>query len=432
MGSISDIQAIRAGTAEPHGDSGTYGGVESVRTKLSNTDPAGVAQAGGAYLSAAGVLDSMIQTLESVAGTMAGDWKDKSSQEAQKALQLLHASARELAYRARQVGAAHNDYAEELRKAKANLPDSGLASWDDDWWGWAADGAATWDSENSRARKQIEDLNKQISIVYQTLPDSVSTVLPNPGPPVVQPPKSPTYPTDPYSGMPYTGKGPGYDSAGMPGSSGSSTFPGGSGFPGSGDPSGTGQGATGNGSGTPPGNGSGGAGGPGSTVPGVADPSKPPGDSGVNGGSASGGLNPNDPRSTDLAGLNTPPNATSLTSPNMNGLTNPSALNTPPGLSGTPTNVTGPSGLGPLGTGPAGTSPFGSGGASYGGPGAAGVGQGLASRANGGSGPMNGMPFMPMGGAGGEGNQERERSTWLTEDESVWGGDGPVAPGVIC
>jgi hypothetical protein len=45
---------------------------------------------------------------------------------------------------------------------------------------------------------------------------------------------------------------------------------------------------------------------------------------------------------------------------------------------------------------------------------------------------MNGMPFMPMGGAGGEGNQERERSTWLTEDESVWGGDGPVAPGVIC
>jgi hypothetical protein len=38
-----------------------------------------------------------------------------------------------------------------------------------------------------------------------------------------------------------------------------------------------------------------------------------------------------------------------------------------------------------------------------------------------------------MGGHGGsgEGEEERERSTWLTEDDDVWGGDGDAAPPVI-
>jgi len=38
-----------------------------------------------------------------------------------------------------------------------------------------------------------------------------------------------------------------------------------------------------------------------------------------------------------------------------------------------------------------------------------------------------------MGGHGGgsEGEEERERSTWLTEDDDVWGGDGDTAPPVI-
>jgi hypothetical protein len=41
--------------------------------------------------------------------------------------------------------------------------------------------------------------------------------------------------------------------------------------------------------------------------------------------------------------------------------------------------------------------------------------------------------MMPMhGAAGGEGEQERERSTWLTEDQDIWGiGDGEVPPPVI-
>jgi hypothetical protein len=45
------------------------------------------------------------------------------------------------------------------------------------------------------------------------------------------------------------------------------------------------------------------------------------------------------------------------------------------------------------------------------------------------------MPMMPppmMGGAQGAGSQDRERSTWLTESEDIWGSDdGDVAPPLI-
>ncbi|MEV4813047.1 WXG100 family type VII secretion target [Micromonospora avicenniae] len=51
-------------------------------------------------------------------------------------------------------------------------------------------------------------------------------------------------------------------------------------------------------------------------------------------------------------------------------------------------------------------------------------------------GPAGGYPPMmpPMGGMGGAGNQqekERERTTWLAEEEEVWGTDPDVAPAVI-
>jgi hypothetical protein len=45
-----------------------------------------------------------------------------------------------------------------------------------------------------------------------------------------------------------------------------------------------------------------------------------------------------------------------------------------------------------------------------------------------------GVPMAaPMHGASGrqEGEQERERSTWLVEDEDVWGGGRDVPPPVI-
>ncbi|GGS30364.1 hypothetical protein [Actinokineospora fastidiosa] len=61
-----------------------------------------------------------------------------------------------------------------------------------------------------------------------------------------------------------------------------------------------------------------------------------------------------------------------------------------------------------------------------------------APSAQGGANQLGGMPFFPpmMGGMGGPGggsgnDRERERQTWLTEDEKVWGADRDGCPGVI-
>ncbi len=52
-----------------------------------------------------------------------------------------------------------------------------------------------------------------------------------------------------------------------------------------------------------------------------------------------------------------------------------------------------------------------------------------------GAGGAGGVPMMPLmppgGGPGGEQGKEREKSTWMSEDEGVWGGDEDIAPPVI-
>ncbi|GAA3115080.1 hypothetical protein [Streptosporangium carneum] len=49
----------------------------------------------------------------------------------------------------------------------------------------------------------------------------------------------------------------------------------------------------------------------------------------------------------------------------------------------------------------------------------------------GGTGGVPMMPMMPPGGAGGDQEKEREKTTWMSEDEGVWGGDEDIAPPVI-
>ncbi|WP_187233755.1 hypothetical protein [Actinomadura sp. HBU206391] len=48
-----------------------------------------------------------------------------------------------------------------------------------------------------------------------------------------------------------------------------------------------------------------------------------------------------------------------------------------------------------------------------------------------GAGGMGGMPMGAGGGGQGGNEEERERTTWLTEDEDVWGADGDATPPVI-
>ncbi|GAA0567927.1 hypothetical protein [Actinomadura livida] len=87
------------------------------------------------------------------------------------------------------------------------------------------------------------------------------------------------------------------------------------------------------------------------------------------------------------------------------------------GFGADPGGFGGGAGAGSGGVGPGGV---GGGGMGAAGRGAAGMRGGM---------PMGGMPMAP--GQGGKGGEERERETWLSEDEDVWGGDDDTAPPVI-
>ncbi|GAA4234979.1 hypothetical protein GCM10022254_41170 [Actinomadura meridiana] len=86
-----------------------------------------------------------------------------------------------------------------------------------------------------------------------------------------------------------------------------------------------------------------------------------------------------------------------------------------------------PGGLGGNSAGPGAGAGFGSSGVAGPGGGVSAAGRGVGMH----GGPVSGMP-MGMGGGnqGGEG-EERERETWLSEDEAPWGGDEDTAPPVI-
>jgi hypothetical protein len=174
----------------------------------------------------------------------------------------------------------------------------------------------------------------------------------------------------------------------------------------------------------------------------------------------------NNPTNTDLSGINSP-TSTDLSGVNNPTLTNPSGtdLSTPPNLGAGGTNLdpttgtpdpslgnpytpyspglikspaTGGGGLGDNGsgikTGPGALPPDGTIGAR----GSVNTAAAAAEEAAAGTAAANAakssgyMPMMPpmMGGQQGQ-NQDRERSTWLAEDEEFWGADDDVAPPLI-
>jgi hypothetical protein len=86
-------------------------------------------------------------------------------------------------------------------------------------------------------------------------------------------------------------------------------------------------------------------------------------------------------------------------------------------------------GTGGFGPGTGGAGAFGAGGRAGSGPGGPGSGLGGANAGRGAAGA--GGAGAPHGGHGNGDEEEHERSTWLTEDEDVWGGNTDVPPPVI-
>ncbi|MEV7009925.1 hypothetical protein [Streptosporangium sp. NPDC051022] len=400
--------------------------MDKVRNWVDNTEPDTVKRAAAYYVAAHDLLQDAAVTLKQKAVELAGTYNGPESVAAQKELQRLHASIRELAGKMREVGVPLRKYGETLTWAQQNIVtkrgQDSRSDHDTDW----ADNIPFYGMYRveRRARDRFNEINDRIVQHYQELPAEVQHSLPTP----VQLPL------------------PDYQNVDLPSGPGGLTTGGGDG--GFGDPAG-GLAVKGPGvndprlsaidpngldpNGLDP-NGLN----PGGTGPGAVDGSLPdPNGTGQNGGV--NGLGPGSPGYDGTGGSRPGLDATALSGVGQDrtvlaGLNDQGTIGLPngrgpgpvfgdslnPSLHG-PYGVVGPNGTG---TGP-GTGGFGAvGGGAFG-----------AGGQTGGLNRAGGSPMMPLvppgGGAGAEEKQDRENSTWLMEDDEVWGSGGDTIPPVI-
>lgn len=352
--------------------------VATIRKLLQNTDAPRVARAGTAYTEGANRLKTLVEALEKVNQLLADEWHGKDAVTAQKNLQQMHATARHLRSQMSKFGeqlfAYGNDYLPYFRDtAYAN---SG-ATWNDDltvgdWKTYSGKDArytgekaghelVVTGSANGIAQTHLKMLNQRMVELWEKMPDILTSDLPEippvtPAPPPVQVPDYSWDPSKhPYNFDPssYGKDGSGKDGSGTDGPSWPSSDhrygDNGTGDSrGNGDTGGNGTGGNGIG-----GNGTGGANGNGDGNPGGSNVNG--GDK--NGGSPNGVTNPagvahpsvTDPtkgsRGTDLSQFHQPKiDPTSLTTPNS---TSPHSVTHTPTGNGSPTSaVTLPNGFG--------------------------------------------------------------------------------------
>ena len=394
--------------------------VAEIKNFIQFLDPATIQRAAASYLAAADRLTAMNEALVSGASAMAKVWEGQSSVEAQQSLRTLHATIRELAAKFRAVGLPLETLGKRLLEHKEFVEGTSAAwsdnsmTFDDSVPGWyeTINAGVEWGSQDELAGQHLRVLNDDLLRVYEEWPYNVHKVVPDLKSPMRGLPDTRTGDgsggAGPLSGGDFQGPGiggigdtPGSGTSGVPGGDLDGSYPGGT-SPGGTNPGGLGADGT-NPDGTNPDG----------TYPG-----------GVNPGTGSltdrnpGGVNPNanpNPNPTptngtpDTRGVDTPDPRTTLAEFPRGG--DPSSLPNSGSPYSTPSN-------GP-GTGPGTGTGMGSGGN-----GMAGAG-GLPINAKPASATGTGMPFMPMtgGGAGGAEEQDRENSTWLHQDDDVWGGD---------
>ncbi|MBA9003176.1 WXG100 family type VII secretion target [Thermomonospora cellulosilytica] len=340
-----------------------------------------------------------VELLKAHGNSLGKKWGGDAARQALEQMNKAFRQAQEIQIKSDQVGRALNNHALKQKEWQDRY---GTGSWADklvrDARGWVDTVMAinpvsgpmvisNWLHSNWGAVAGLQDINNGTKDSNDQFPPSIRADLPitNPNqydmPPNTPPP--PNIGGGPGGGMP---GGPG---GGMPGGPGTGDLPKGPGSPNLPD----------------------GPGGP--NGPGGSDLPKGPNYPGGPGGSnypGSGG--------SDLAGLGTPGGGGGGLGGGGGGL--PGG---PSGLGGGAGGV--PGGPGGLASGPGGLPGAAPGMMGRGGPGAG----GLAGAGRGGFGGM-GMP-MGAGGHGGGKGEERERSTWLTEDEDVWTGDQEAGPSVI-
>ncbi|MFF0774444.1 hypothetical protein ACFYUK_36535 [Nonomuraea wenchangensis] len=425
----------------PHGEKPSQTG-EQIKQLLGNTDPGTITGAGQTYMNASTKVDAAVSSLEEHAAKIAAVWKGPDAAKARHALEMLHASGRELSTKLSLMGGALQNYAERLTETKSKVNEPVLTD------RVSKTALEVERAETLQAQKALHELNQEIVNLYNIqVPHDVSYELPTVTLQSPIDPQTVNYPTGSGSNGPTLGSGNG-------GSNGSGSFGSGSGStgtnPGSTDPDGTNpngsnpngsnpNGSNPNGSdpngsnpnGTDP-NGSnpngtdpngtnpGGTQNPG-TTPGT-NPGTNPGDGtvppviGNEDRTTTDGSSGTDPRRTDVASFQ--PQATPTLNPSTFTPTTltPSFTGTTPG---TFTTITPPPSIGytPGGITPGGVPSV------IGSPGLiAGQSPAAAAGLRGANGVAGGMPLMPLtgGGGGGGGGSDLERSTFLSEDPNCW------------
>lgn len=361
-------QDVTGGGIPPGG--GDYGGIDGVKQKLQTTNPTRLIQAGRTYGEAWEALKDTQEKIFTEAHNLRENWSGETATKAQKALQLIHATTQHLRVKSYQLSTLEYCGREYLQWYVDHIPGAGMfhTGGDDDY-----------------ANEYMQRLNVRYQEVFNGFPDAIEKNLPD---------------------IPPTNDNPVWDPNDLGGPGGPGPMPGPGDMTPPGDPNG--PGLPDEPTLPPPGD-------PNGPLPTPNDPTDPnwPGDPDGPGGPGGPG-DPNWPGGpggggTDLAGVG-----------------DPFGPGGPGGGSGFGAGGPG-GGFGP-GGGPGGG--FGAGGPGSGfGPGGAG---GFGGGVPGGVAGMGGRGMMPMSPhGGGQDEQERERSTWLTEDEDVWGGDTDAAPPVI-
>ena len=454
--------------------------VQQLKDEMEQVNPVAMSGAATAWYSAAGQLGELANNLLTQAGTpLAKAWVAPSSTKAQEQLQLAQATARELANVCMQMAHAM-DYSEKVATwYKEHQPQASLVD---------QAGAALSPAVSSLVDSALNDaagqhltnfMQRYREVVTDALPPQVQEKLLVPTSPTdsgvtgshagaVGSTAAPTIPGGGPSGGPQVSSGSGGPHATDPGtlggggagpggpgtglSGGSGGLPGGSVTAGGSGPGGLGQLGAGSGSGVgAPGSGSS-VGLPGSITGGGVDPYGAT--SQLAGGGPGGGIG-----SSLASGFGSGVPGSGIGGGIGSGIAGPGAglpgsYGAGPGFGGAGLGggiggglgggVGGPR-LGGIGGGLGGGGRFGGslaggpGGGPLGGAALAGEEEGAALGARGvaGGGAAAGAqgragvgPMMAGQGAGSEGG-DRERSTWLSEDDDVWGGNGPAAPPLI-
>ncbi|MEU9021843.1 hypothetical protein [Actinomadura sp. NPDC048394] len=368
--------------------------MDDVKKQLSSINSQPVKDAATAYSDAADALAEMTTALRGYAETLVKHWKGDDAKKALDQLQQIHTTATNLSKSSRGNATTYNWYGTKIL----------------DWYKQAGsdagDGLIHTSSDDHHAQDLLKRFLTRTSQAYDAHPSEITQDLPEDGKGGLgDDPKTPGGP----------GAGGGYGGGGGGGLPGGGAGGGGGGF--GSDPGGLGKyGSGGSGGSSPfapaansgphlPGGGSG-SGGFGS------DPGGLGGSHGGGGSLGGGGLG------SDLSSFPGGGGGGGLPSTGLGGGGGGGFGADPGGLGG---GAGAGGGLGGFGATPGGL------GAAGGGLGAGGA-AGAAGRA--GAGRMGGMP-MGHGGHGNGKEEERERTTWLSEDDDIWGADDDTAPPVI-